>query len=45
MTPEGETVWEFICPHKLKPTERAAIVRITRYPRTFIDAIINQHQD
>ena len=45
VTPEGETVWEFICPHKLTPTERAAIVRITRYPRPFIDAIISEHQD
>ena len=39
VTPEGEVVWEFICPHKVAADKRAAIVRIRQFPREFIDAI------
>ncbi|MCK4341226.1 MAG: aryl-sulfate sulfotransferase [Phycisphaerae bacterium] len=43
VTPDGEVVWEFICPHLVGENKRAAIVRMIRYPRGFVDAIIERH--
>ena len=43
VTPEGEVVWEFICPHQTAPGERAAITRIKRFPREFIEPLIKEH--
>lgn len=43
VTPSGEIVWEFICPHKNEQGERATIVRMNRFPREYIEAIIKQH--
>ena len=40
VTTDGDTVWEFICPHEIAPGTRAAIVRMKRYPPEFIQAII-----
>lgn len=36
VTPAGEIVWEFICPHRVAEDQRAAIVRIKRYPRELV---------
>ena len=33
VTPAGEIVWEFFCPHETVAGRRAAIVRMKRYPR------------
>ncbi len=37
VTPEGEVVWDFFCPHLTPDGERAAIVRMVRYPRERVD--------
>jgi hypothetical protein len=34
VTPAGEIVWEFLCPHRLEDGRRAAIARMTLYPGT-----------
>lgn len=39
VTVGGEIVWEFLCPHETAPNRRAAIVRMKRYPQSFIDAV------
>ncbi len=39
VTPEGEVVWEFICPHRAGEGQRAAIVRMKRFPRNYIETI------
>ncbi|MBN2448347.1 MAG: aryl-sulfate sulfotransferase [Phycisphaerae bacterium] len=43
ITPEGECVWEFISPHRINEHERAAIVRMKRYPHSYIDTILEDH--
>ncbi len=40
VTTAGEVVWRFICPHKVERGERAAIVRMVRYPREIIEGVI-----
>ena len=45
VTPTGEIVWEFICPHETKQKERATIVRMKRFPHAFIQAIIDAHAE
>ncbi len=45
VTPGGEVVWEFICPHKIETGKRSAISRIKRYPREYIQAILDRHQE
>ena len=44
VTPEGEIVWEFLCPHEVGAGKRATISRIKRYPVEFIEAIIKNHE-
>jgi hypothetical protein len=44
ITPAGEVVWEFICPHKVKRGKRAAIVRMKRLPHSFVEAVLRQHE-
>jgi hypothetical protein len=34
VTPAGETVWQFVCPHKLANGQRAAIIRMRRFPHS-----------
>ncbi len=45
VTPDGEIVWEFLCPHRVAGDQRAAIVRLYRLPRARIDALIEAHDD
>lgn len=40
VTPEGEVVWEFICPHQTPDGKRAAIVRMIRHPREAIARLL-----
>jgi hypothetical protein len=42
VTPEGEIVWRFICPHKNKQGQRATITRIKRYGREFIEPLLHE---
>ena len=39
-TPQGEIVWEFVCPHESSPGRRAAIVRMKRLPPAYVEAIV-----
>lgn len=39
VTPAGEPVWKFVCPHKMADGQRAAIVRMRRFPREFVETI------
>lgn len=39
VTPDGEIVWRFLCPHRNKSGQRATILRITRYEHDFIDSL------
>jgi outer membrane protein assembly factor BamB len=39
ITPDGEIVWEYLCPHFVGDANRAAIVRIKRFPVAFIEGI------
>lgn len=39
VTPAGEVVWEFVSPHRVKGSERAAIVRMRRVPTVLVDAL------
>jgi hypothetical protein len=39
VTPEGETVWEFLCPYRVGDDRRAAIVRMVHHPAPPIDAL------
>jgi len=45
ITAEGERVWEFRAPHRTRDGKRAAIARIVRHPRAFVDAILERHGD
>lgn len=38
VTPTGEVVWEFLCPHRVDDELRAAIVRMKRFPLSLIEA-------
>ncbi|MDP7572121.1 MAG: hypothetical protein QF391_11005, partial [Myxococcota bacterium] len=40
VTPRGEIVWEFVCPHESSPGRRAAIVRMKRLPPAYVEAIV-----
>lgn len=40
VTPEGQKVWEFFCPHRNQQGQRATIVRAKRYERAWIDALL-----
>ena len=44
VTPEGDIVWEFLCPHEVEPGRRATISRMKRYPGEYIEAIIKNHE-
>ncbi|MCP3981675.1 MAG: hypothetical protein GY716_20435 [bacterium] len=41
VTPEGEIVWDFFCPHEVEPGQRAAIVRAVRHGRESIDGLLD----
>ncbi len=41
ITPAGELVWEFICPHRTPAGQRAAIVRMIRHPAEKIDLLLS----
>jgi hypothetical protein len=43
ITPEGEVVWDYISPNMLNKKNRAAIVRMTRFPESFVEAILKAH--
>ena len=45
VTPEGEVVWEFVCPVLLSPKSRAAIVRVRRYSESFIQPLLSRMDD
>ena len=36
VTPDGQIVWEFLCPHRSREGDRAAIVRMIRYADDFL---------
>jgi hypothetical protein len=40
VTQQGEVVWRFVCPHKVAKGERAAIVRMVRFPKELIDGLM-----
>ena len=44
VTREGEIVWEFLSPHFSDEGHRAAIVRMKRYERSYIDRILQSQQ-
>ncbi len=44
VTPDGDIVWKFVCPHRESSEDRAAIVRVTRYPHDVIDRIIKEQE-
>lgn len=40
VTPSGDVVWEFFCAHELAEGKRAAIVRMKRFPRSFVEELV-----
>ncbi|MEP0846126.1 MAG: aryl-sulfate sulfotransferase [Phycisphaerae bacterium] len=40
VTPAGETVWRFLCPHHNEKGERATIARMKRYDAEWIDRLL-----
>ena len=42
ITPDGEIVWEFVCPYRTPQGLRAAIGKIRRYPEAFVAEILAQ---
>jgi len=44
VTPDGEIVWEFLSPHVNAEGYRGTIVRMKRYPLSYVDSIIEQHE-
>ena len=44
VTPDGEVVWEYYCPHEVAPGQRSSMVRMKRYPREYVQKIIEHHQ-
>ncbi len=45
ITPLGDIVWEFLCPHRVADDERAAIVRIRRLPIAFVESILKAERE
>lgn len=45
VTRDGEVVWEFLCPHRIGADRRATIVRMRRYPRSFVERIVEDRGD
>jgi hypothetical protein len=45
VTPDGSIVWEFICPYRNGPDERAAIVSMRRFSHKFVQSIIDNHAE
>ena len=42
VTPAGETIWEFWCPHKNDQGQRATIVRMKRYESAFVQRLMER---
>ena len=42
VTPEGEVVWKFLCPHRNRRGKRMAIGRIRRFETAFIEGLLRQ---
>ena len=40
VSPDGETVWEFICPYRVDKRKRAAIVRMVHISGEFVEALL-----
>lgn len=40
VTPEGEVVWIFLCPHTDRKGRRAALVRTMRYDKDLVDSLV-----
>ena len=40
ITPAGDIVWEFVCPHFVSPGNRAAIVHMDRFPVAFVEDLL-----
>jgi hypothetical protein len=45
VTPTGEIVWDYFCPHRNDEGQRATIVRIRRYEHAIIDSLREQYPD
>ncbi len=43
VTPQGEIVWEFLCPDFHKSGRRMALYRTVAYPREFVDRLVEDH--
>ncbi|MCP4591096.1 MAG: hypothetical protein GY842_10150, partial [bacterium] len=43
VTPSGEIVWEFVCPHKVTVGRRASILRMLYYAPKTVEAILERH--
>ena len=43
VTPEGEIVWEFLCPDFYRNGQRMALYRVVAYPREFVDRLVAEH--
>ena len=41
VTPEGDVVWEFLCPYELDTGTRPAIVRMVHYDPAFVDPLLS----
>ena len=39
VTPQGEIVWEFVCPYTLAPGARASIVRMVHHSAEFVEGL------
>ena len=42
ITPAGDIVWEFVCPHYVSRGNRAAIVHMERFPVAFVEGLMAQ---
>jgi hypothetical protein len=40
VNPDGETVWEFICPYHVDKRKRASIVRMVHHPEKLIETLL-----
>jgi hypothetical protein len=45
VTPAGEIVWEFVCPHYVSPGYRASIVHMDRFSVVFVESLLAQPGD
>jgi len=45
VTPAGEIVWEFVCPHYVSPGNRAAIVHMDRFPVSFVEGLLARPEE